>query len=458
MSNNNQMLDNKKSSFTGKLGFVLAASGSAVGLGNMWRFPYLTAQYGGGAFILSYIILALFFGLVLLMLEIGIGRKTGKSVIGAFPALNKKFKWVGYLSIIAPLIIVPYYCVIGGWVIKYAFSFIIGAEGVVDKAVDSGAFFNAFVTNPSEPLVFFLIFAAVTVVIVGFGVQKGIENMSKILMPALAVIAIVLMVFVLCQKGAVQGLEFVLVPKLEDFTFKTLLGALGQLFYSLSIGMCIMITYGSYMKKDVNVKSSALQIAGFDSAFALVASLTIIPAVFAFGGGEEALGQQGTSLMFVQLTNVFKALPVGGRFIGVLFFILVFFAAVTSSVSLVETIVAALCENKKFTRLIACCIVFGVILVLGTLSSLGNGVLSNIQIAGLCILDAFDFLANNIIIPVVAITTCLFAGWFIDKTIIPKEICIDNNKWLNKYFNVVIKYVAPICILLILVTGLFIKL
>ena len=211
------------------------------------------------------------------------------------------------------------------------------------------------------------------------------------------------------------------------------------------------------MKKDANVRSASLQIAGFDSAFALIASLIIIPAVFAFGGGEEGLKNSGPSLMFVQLTNVFNALP-GGKIIGTLFFVLVFFAAVTSSVSLVETIVAALCENGKIKRVTACIIVFSIILVLGTLSSLSNGVLADFKIGGLAILDAFDFLANNIMIPIVAIVTCIFAGWFIDKTIIPKEICIDKTPWLNKYFNIVIKYVAPICILIILVTGLFIKL
>ena len=453
-------VQSNKGGFTSKLGFVLAASGSAVGLGNLWRFPYLTAQYGGGAFILCYVLLAIFFGLVMLMLEIGIGRNTGKSVIGAFPLLNKKFKWMGYLSILAPLIIVPYYCVIGGWVLKYAFAYISGSKGIISNDITPAVtqeFFNAFVTNSWQPLVFFLIFAAVTILIVCLGVQKGIEKMSKILMPALAIIAVFLMIYVLCQKNAIKGLEFVLVPKFEDITFNTLLGAIGQLFYSLSIGMCIMITYGSYMKKDVNIKSSSLQIAIFDSAFAFVASLIIIPAVFAFGGGEAALKNQGTSLMFVQLTNVFNNLP-GGQIIGMLFFILVFFAAVTSSVSLVETIVAALCENKKIKRLTACIIVFAIIIVLGTLSSLGNGTLSNIQIAGKSILDAFDFLANNIIIPVVAIATCLFAGWFIDKNIIPKEIGLEKNKWLNSYFNAVIKYVAPICILIILVTGLFIQL
>ena len=450
----------KKSGFTGKLGFVLAASGSAVGLGNLWRFPYLTAEYGGGIFIFCYIILAIFFGLTMLMLEIAIGRKTGKSVIGAFPALNKKFKWFGYACVIVPLIIVPYYCVIGGWVVKYAWSFLVSSEGLVgaENATVTGEFFTTFISSTWQPLIFFLIFALFTIIIVAFGVQKGIENMSKILMPTLALIAVFLMIYVLCQPGALEGVGYTLIPNFSNFSFKTILGALGQLFYSMSIGMCIMITYGSYMKKSVSIKSSATQIAIFDSIFALIATLIIIPAVFAFSNPAEVFKPDGDgpALMFIQLTNVFNALP-GGRVIGLIFFVLVLFAAITSSVSLVESIVAVLCEDGRIKRVVACIIVFGAILVLGTLSSLGNGALANVQIFGKDILSTFDFLANNILMPIVAIITCVFAGWFIEKNIIPKEIGIDKSKGMTTYFNVIVKFVAPICIFLILLSGLFIK-
>ena len=450
----------KKSSFSGKLGFVLAASGSAVGLGNLWRFPYLTAMYGGGAFILCYLLLAVLLGIVLLMLEISIGRHTGKSVLGAFPLLNKKFKWFGYFSVVVPLIIVAYYCVIGGWVFKYAFAFITGDSGLIignsSTTEITKSYFNAFTADTVGALIFFLVFAITTVAIVCFGVKKGIENMSKILMPALAILSVGLMIYVLCQDGALEGVKYVLVPNFSDLNFNTVLGALGQLFYSTSVGMCIMITYGSYMKKDVSIKSSAVQIVGFDSAFAIVASLIIIPAVFVFGGGASALGASGSSLMFVQLSNVFNQMP-GGAIIGALFFVLVLFAAITSSVSLVEAIVAVLTENGKMKRITACLIVFGVIIVFGTLSSLGNGILSSFKIFGLGILDAFDYVANNVLVPVVAIITCVFAGWFIGKEILPKEIGIDKCKWQKTYFNVVVKYVAPICILVIMVTGLFIK-
>jgi len=455
-----EFTETKRSSFTGKIGFVLAASGSAVGLGNLWRFPYLVAQYGGGIFVLSYVLLAVFFGLTMLMLEIGIGRHTGKSVIGAFSSLNKKFKWFGYICVIVPLIIVPYYCVIGGWVVKYAWSFIIGADNLVGATVtpeQTDAFFKVFRTATWQPLLFFLIFALMTVVIVVFGVQKGIEKVSKILMPTLAIMAIFLMIYVLCQPGALEGVKYVMLPNFNEFGFETVLGALGQLFYSMSIGMCIMITYGSYMKKDVSIKSSATQIAIFDSLFAFIASLVIIPAVYAFASNPgDVLSQQGPSLMFVQLTNVFNQLP-GGQVIGVIFFVLVLFAAVTSSVSLVESIVAVLCEDNRMKRLTACCIVFGAILILGALSSLGNGPLAFIHIGEKGILDMFDFLANNILMPIIAIITCVIAGWFIDKNILPKEIGIDKSKWMTTYFNVIVKYVAPLCILAILLSGLFVK-
>lgn len=449
---------NMRVGFTGKIGFVLAAAGSAVGLGNLWRFPYLTAQYGGGIFVLCYVFLALFFGLTLLMLEIAIGRYTGKSVVGAFSKLNKRFKWFGFVCVIVPLIVVPYYCVIGGWVIKYLFSYLTSSQALTNgTTADTSIFFNEFVSAPWQPLIFFLVFALITVIIVCFGVQKGIEKMSKILMPALAVIAVFLMIYVICQDGAFEGVKYVFVPNFSSFSFKTVLGALGQLFYSLSIGMCIMVTYGSYMKKNVNIKSSSVQIAVCDSVFAIIASLIIIPAVYAFSVNPElALSKDGPSLMFVQLANVFNSVK-GGRIIAIIFFVLVLFAAITSSVSLVESIVSVLCEDGRMKRLIACIIVFSAIIVLGTLSSLGNGVLSNISIFGKDILGAFDFFANNVLMPIVAIITCVIAGWFIDKNIIPKEIGLDKNKKLNLYFNVVIRYIAPICILVILFSGLFVQ-
>ena len=476
MSNNNQPEINtpltegsgkKKSSFSSKLGFVLAAAGSAIGLGNLWRFPYLAAEYGGGIFVLCYIILAVTIGFVLLTLEIGIGRKTGKSVIGAFPALNKKFKWFGYVCVIVPMIIVPYYSVIGGWVVKYIVAFISGDKSVVGDITSAGSseYFGSFISSTYEPLIFFLIFAVISLVIVAFGVQKGIEKMSKILMPILAVMAVFLMIYVLCQPGAFDGFKFFLVPDFSKFGPKTVLAALGQLFYSMSLAMCIMITYGSYMKKKDNIRSSARQISIFDTAFAIIAGLIIIPAIFAFSGSsaetENILGSSGPSLMFIQLPVIFNRIP-GGQIIGIIFFILVFFAALTSCISLIEAIVAVLCEKGKIKRVTACLIVFGIIFVLGTLSSLGFGVLDGFSFTfqgkTMGILDLFDLIANNILMPIVAIITCVFAGWCIEKHTITQELGIENNKLKSNYFRIMVKFVAPICILAILVTGLFIPL
>ncbi len=448
----------KHKGFTSKLGFVLAASGSAVGLGNMWRFPYLAAQYGGGIFLICYIALAVIFGFTLLNLEIAIGRKTGKGVVGAFKQLSSKFKWFGYFCILVPALIIPYYCVIGGWVSKYMFSYVVGDSALVGEGADTALFFSSFISNSWQSLLFFFIFAVITMVVIAFGVQKGIENLSKILMPALAIIAIALMIYVMCQNNAIEGVKYFLLPDFSKFSFNTVLAALGQLFYSMSIGMCIMITYGSYMKKEANIRSSSAQIAIFDSGFAIVAGLIIIPAIFSFSSQpEEVLQSQGASLMFIQLAEIFNSIP-GGRIIGIIFFVLVFFAALTSSISIAESIVAVLCENKKMKRITACAVVFGIILVLGSLSALGYSVLAGVNVFGKDILDSFDFLANNIFLPIVAIITCVIAGYFIDKEMLPKEIGIENKKFFKTYFNVIIRYVAPICILAILVTGLFIKL
>ena len=456
----------KHHGFTSKIGFVLAAAGSAVGLGNLWRFPYLAAKYGGGIFILCYIILAATVGITLLMLEIAIGRKTGKGVLGAFAALNKKFKWLGFLCLVVPVIIVPYYCVIGGWVVKYIVAFLGGASGLVASggaAADTNAYFESFIADPWQPLVFFLIFAAATIFVVVFGVQKGIERISKVLMPLLAVISVALMVYVLCQDGALEGVAYLFTPDFSQFGYETLLAALGQLFYSLSLAMGIMITYGSYMKKDVSVSKSSLQIAICDSAFAIVAATIIIPSVFVAASGDsdaarEALGVSGPSLMFEQLPAVFNDLGGVGRWIGAAFFILVFFAALTSSISLVEAIVAVLRENLHLKRWVACTVVLGIVIVLGTISSLGFGVLSGAQItlpsgSSYTILDMFDYLANSILMPIVAILTCILAGYFIDKNLIPDEIGL-RRKASRGYFRVMVRYIAPVCMAVILISGI----
>ena len=442
------MESNTRSSFTGKIGFVLAAAGSAVGLGNIWRFPYLAAKYGGGIFLLVYLILALTFGFALMTAEIALGRKTGLSAIGAFRSLNKKYSFVGYLAAIVPLIIFPYYSVIGGWVTKYLWAFVSG--GASQAATD--AYFGQFITQPVEPVLWFMAFILVTAVVVLLGVEKGIEKVSKIMMPILVVLSIGIAVYSLFMPGAIEGLIYYIKPDFSKFSITTVLAAMGQLFYSMSLAMGIMITYGSYMKKDVNLESSVKQLELFDTGIAFFAGLMIIPSVFVFSGGTpEALGK-GPSLMFETLPKVFETMP-AGTFIGAAFFILVLFAALTSSISLMETVVSIVCDKFKMNRIASCVLVFAVSVLMGIPSALGYGVLDGVKIIGMSFLDFFDFASNSVLMPIVAFLTCIFVGYVIKPKTIIDEVDSSAPFKRKKLFEVVIKYIAPVCILLILISS-----
>lgn len=436
----------KRSSFSGKLGFVLASAGSAVGLGNIWRFPYLAAKYGGGIFLLVYLILALTFGFALMCAEIAIGRKTGVSAIGAYGRLNKRFGFLGSLAAVVPIIILPYYSVIGGWIVKYFSTFVTG--GVTQAARDS--FFDSFISSPVEPVLWFLFFLGATAVVVLFGVEKGIEKVSKIMMPLLIVLTVFIAVYALFQPGAAQGLKYYITPDFSKFSVTTILAAMGQLFYSMSLAMGIMITYGSYMKKDVNLESSVKQIELFDTGIAFFSGLMIIPSVFAFSGGDESALGKGPSLMFVTLPKVFNSMP-GGSLIGTVFFLMVLFAALTSSISLMETIVSIFIDKLNLSRKKACLSVFLLSVILGLLSTLGYSVWSEITVMGFQFLDFFDFISNSIIMPVVALLTCILVGYVIKPRALIEEI-EHNGKFKRKtLFTVVIKYIAPVCIIAILV-------
>ena len=442
------MKNEQRSSFTGKIGFVLAAAGSAVGLGNIWRFPYLAAKYGGGIFLLVYILLAVTFGFALMVAEIAIGRKTGLSAIGAFKSLNKKYAFLGWLAAIVPAIILPYYSVIGGWVAKYLFAFISGGAG--EAAGD--AYFGGFISSNAEPVLWFMIFLGVTALVVLGGVEKGVEKVSKIMMPVLVVLSVIVAVYAVCLPGAIDGVKYYLLPDFSKFSATTVLAAMGQLFYSMSLAMGIMITYGSYMKKEVSLESSVTQIELFDTGIAFVAGLMIIPAVFVFSGGTpEALGK-GPSLMFVTLPKVFESMA-GGTAIGALFFILVLFAALTSSISLMETVVSIVCDKTKLGRKMSCLIVFVFSGLVGLLSTLGYGAWANVKIIGLQFLDFFDFISNSVLMPVVAFFTCIFVGFVIKPKAIEEEVELSGKFRRKALFNVIIKYVAPVCIVLILISS-----
>ncbi|MBQ8526158.1 MAG: sodium-dependent transporter [Clostridia bacterium] len=441
------MTNEKRSSFTGKLGFVLAAAGSAVGLGNIWRFPYLAAKYGGGIFLLVYLVLAVTFGFALMTAEIAIGRKTGLSAIGAFKALNKRFAFVGWIAALIPAIILPYYSVIGGWVIKYLWAFLSG--GGATAAGDE--YFGSFIST-GEPILWFMIFMGATALIVLAGVEKGIEKVSKFMMPVLVVLSIVIAIYSVTMPGAIDGVRYYLMPDFSKFSATTVLAAMGQLFYSMSLAMGIMITYGSYMKKEVNLESSVSQIEIFDTGIAFLAGLMIIPAVFTFSGGTpEALGK-GPSLMFVTLPKVFETMT-GGTAIGIAFFLLVLFAALTSSISLMETVVSIVCDKTSLSRKATCLIVFLFSVALGLISSLGYGPLANIKIIGMQFLDFFDFVSNSVLMPIVAFLTCIVVGYVIKPSAIIDEVKLSSPFKREKLFVVVIKYFAPICIVLILISS-----
>lgn len=441
-----RIMEKQRGSFTNKLGFVLAAAGSAVGLGNLWRFPYLAAKHGGGIFLLVYLILAVTFGFALMVTEIAIGRKTHLSAVGAFEKLNRKCGFIGYLACLVPFIITPYYCVIGGWVLKY---FTVFVTNQVSEAA-SDEFFTSFITQPAAPVIFFVIYASATMVIVMLGVEKGIEKASRLMMPLLVVMTVVISVFGLMQPGAVDGLIYYLKPDFGRFSATTVLAAMGQLFYSMSLAMGIMITYGSYMKKEASLEKSVRQIEIFDTGIAFMAGLMIIPAVFAFSGGsEEALGK-GPSLMFITLPKVFDSMKLG-TVIGAVFFLLVLFAALTSSISLAETLVSIVMDKLGWTRKKTCVLILIFILAVGIPVSLGFGIWSFIAPFGMSLLDFFDFVSNSVLMPIVAILTCIFVGFVIKPKAIIDEVEINGKFGIKKFYSVMIKYIAPVFLAAILI-------
>lgn len=439
----------KRSSFSGKLGFVLAAAGSAVGLGNIWRFPYLAAKYGGGTFLFIYLILAVTFGFTLMTAEIAIGRKTGLSAIGAFTTLDKRFKFLGILASAVPIIIFPYYSVIGGWVVKYFFVFVTGSG----HAAAGDSYFTDFIGGTFEPIGWFFLFIAVTAVIVGFGVEQGIEKVSKFMMPILVLLTLFVALYGLTIDGAMDGLSYYLKPHMADVSAKTILAAMGQLFYSMSLAMGIMITYGSYMKKENHLESSVRQIEIFDTGVAFLAGLMIIPAVFAFSGGDGSALQAGPGLMFITLPKVFGNMKFG-NVVGTVFFLLVFFAALTSAISLMETIVSILRDKLGWTRKGTCVFVTILALVMGVPSSLGFGPLSFISWMGMSVLDIMDFVSNSVLMPIVAFFTCIFIGFVIKPSTIADEVKVTDGTFKGeKLFAVMIKWIAPIFLVLILLSS-----
>lgn len=397
-------------------------------------------------FLLIYVILAVTFGFALMITEIALGRKTGKSALYAFSTLHEKCGFIGILASIVPIIILPYYCVIGGWVIKFAWAFLTGSG----NAAAADDYFSNFIAKTGEPVMWLVIFILATSVVILLGVNKGIENISKVLMPLLVVLSVIIAVFVVTRPGAGAGIVYYLKPDLSKISANAFLAALGQLFYSMSLAMGIMITYGSYMKKNEDIESSVRNIEIFDTGIAFLAGLMIVPSVFVFSGGDQVSLKAGPTLMFITLPKVFDSMA-GGHLIGTVFFVLVLFAALTSSISLMETVVSIFVDKTKKSRkfITVCVTVYTVLMAIP--SSLGFGIWSGFSIHGMSILDFFDFISNSVLMPIVAFLTCVFVGFIVKPETIMDEVESSTQKFKSKkLYIVLIKYVAPILVLLIL--------
>ena len=416
-------MSNERSGFSSRLGFVLATAGSAVGLGNIWRFPYLAAKYGGGTFLLTYLILTLTFGFSLMITEVALGRKAGTSAIRAFGHFSKKHTFIGYLTTIIPFIIFPYYCVIGGWVTKYA---LVSLQGGIHNAA-SDTFFTGFISKSAEPMICVLVFLIATTVVVAGGVKGGVERVSTIMMPVLIVLLIGVSLFCITRPGAMAGVAYYLKPSLKGFGPTTILAALGQLFYSMSLAMGIMITFGSYMPKKADLEKSVTQVEIFDTGVAFLAGLMIVPAVFVFSNGDSSMLAKGPSLMFVMLPKVFNSMAFSG------------------------VIAAVLMDKFHMKRGTACITMFIIALLLAVPSSLGFGAWSNITILGFDFLDFFDFISNSVLMPIAAFLTCLFVGYIIKPKVIVDEVESSGEFKRKSLFLIMVKYIAPICIVAILV-------
>ena len=443
---------NKRSTFSGKIGFVLSAAGASVGLGNIWRFPYLAAKYGGGIFLLIYILLALTFGYTMIVAESALGRMTRKSPVGAFKAFGKKAGWLsfgGWINAIIPVLIVPYYSVIGGWVIKYLIEYV---KGNGTKLAADG-YFSEFISNGASTEICFVIFCLFTLSIIYAGVRNGIERVSKFMMPILVVLSVIIAIYSVTRPGAIEGVKYFLVPNLKNFSWMTVVAAMGQMFYSLSIAMGILITFGSYMKKDSSIEDSTRNVEVFDTAIAIMAGLMIIPAVFAFSGGDPDTLQAGPALMFITIPKVFANMGFGTA-VGILFFLLVLFAAVTSSIALTESAVSTFEDEIGWSRRKSTVVIGIIMIALGTLSCLGYGPLAFVKIIGMQFLDFFDFLTNSVMMPIAAMMISIFVSKVVGIDRIEEEIRQGEAAFRRKkIFVVMIKYLCPIFAMIILASS-----
>lgn len=436
--------------WSSKWAFILAAAASAVGLGNLWRFPYLAAKYGGGMFLLTYLVLVFTFGISLLLLEIALGRKTGQSAIGAFKSFGKKYAFIGFIASLIPFIITPYYCIIGGWVMKYFFAYF--TDGPAALAQDG--YFTSFIAGNPETYFWMLLFMAIAFFVVVRGVKGGIEKANLFMMPALIIMTIALVIYTLAQPGALEGAAYYLVPDFSKFSPELVISAMGQMFYSLSLAMGIMITYGSYVAKKESLTTSAIRIGCFDIGVSFFAGLMIVPAAFvSLGSGEAVAETAGPGLMFVVLPQMFATFGDMATVIGAVFFALVIFAALTSAISLTETCVSIVSDATNWSRGKSIAVTFAVIAAAGIFINAGYNGLSFIQPLGegSSMLDFADFISNSVMMPIVALMTCIFVGWIVKPKTLIDEIAVSSSFKARKAWVVMIKFIAPVLVTIILI-------
>ena len=445
-----------------RLGFLMMAAGSAVGLGNIGRFPYLAAKNDGGLFLAVYIILALTFGFALLMSEIAIGRMTKSSPLKAYGQLSSKFKWIGFFATLVPFMIFPYYCAIGGWVTKYSLAYLTG----VGEGVAADGFFGGFITSTTEPIALMAVFLLISALAIVSGVNKGIERVSRILMPSLFFLIIAIAIFALnishtengVTRTGLDGLFVYMVPDLTNVTpshfIGVLLDAMGQLFFSISVAMGIMVAYGSYFKDSGNISKSVIHIEFFDWLAAFLAGVMIILPLYVFMG-REGMGVAGPSLVFITMPKIFTAMGSIGSFVGIAFFVLVFFAALTSNISIMEAIVSSLMEHFNISRKTATLAQTVIALIIGGIVCLGYNVFYfEVKLptgATGQILDIMDFISNNLLMPIVAISTCILIGWFVGPEKIIAEVTKNGEKfYIPRLYSFLMKYGAPVVLTILL--------
>jgi NSS family neurotransmitter:Na+ symporter len=444
----------KRDSFGSGFGVLVAMAGSAVGLGNLWRFPYLVGTNGGAAFIIIYLAFVLLLALPIMYSEFIIGRRSQANVFGAYRVLAPGTKWcnTGYIYVLGSLAIISFYCVVGGWTMAYLWKAVTFKFSVADTAV-LGDIFNRTVTSNTEPLVFMLIFLFATAIIVMAGIKEGIERYTKVMMPMLFVIVVIVAVRSLTLPDASAGLDFMFKPDFSKVTSKTLLDALGQAFFSLSIGCGTIMTYGSYVNKKENIVGLSAQTAITDTLFAIIAGLAIMPAVFSFGISPA----EGPGLVFVTLPFIFAQIPFGA-FLAILFFFMLFIAAITSSISQLEVIVSYLKEEFSMSRKVAISLSLAVIVTFGVLCSLSQGVLADVKILGYNFFDFFDKSSANILLPLGGFFAVIFVGWKMKKQDVEDELTSGGlHKLRPAFLNFIyysIKYLAPVVVAIVLISGL----